>query len=405
MKYIILIPDGMADWAMPVLGGRTPLMAANTPNLDELCRLSSCGRLVTIPDGMAPGSETANLSILGYHPGEVGRGRGVLEAASMGLKLLDTDLVLRCNLICIDHNGKLKNHSAGHISTREAIEIIKMLNRETGEGRSRIYPGVSYRHIFILENGSAQIQCTPPHDVPGKDFRDILIKPLSTSGEKTTAYLNGLILESQRILPGLRTNKDRIKKGKDPANSIWLWSPGQKPAMKPFYEKYNLTGAVISAVDLVKGIGIYAGFEVIPVSGATGLYDTDYEGKADAAIRALETHDLVYLHIEAPDEAGHEGDPSLKIRTIEDIDRKVTRRFVDLVKTRDDISIAILPDHPTPCEIRTHTNEPVPFLIYHPFRTPDKVTVFNEQSVTEGKYGLLKGEEFILILIQDPTEG
>lgn len=399
MKYIILIPDGMADWEIPSLGYRTPLGAAKTEYMDKLCRISSTGQLQTIPGGMPAGSEIANLTILGYDPVEVYQGRGVLEAASMGIDIKDNDLVMRCNLVCLYPDGRIKNHSAGHISTEEACRLIHSLNKEVGKGRSKIYPGVSYRHVFILENGSSEIDCTPPHDVPGVQFRDVLVKPMRPLAQKTAELLNELILKSQEILKEHPVNTERIKAGKDSANSVWFWSAGHKPEMHNFMEKHHLRGAVISAVDLVNGMCKLAGFEVIRVKGATGLYDTNYEGKARAAINAIKHNDLVYLHIEAPDEAGHEGDPNLKMSTIEDIDRKVAKRLFEEVQKRDDLAIAILPDHATPIETRTHTSEPVPFLIYHPGEPPDDVTEFNEASVTEGKYGLLKGDEFMRVFL------
>ncbi len=399
MKYLILIPDGMADWEIPNLGYKTPLAAAKTEYMDKFCRISSVGQLQTIPNGMPAGSEIANLSILGYDPVKVYQGRGVLEAASMGIDINERDLVMRCNLICLYPDGKIKNHSAGHISTEEACRIINSLNKNLGKGRSRIYPGVSYRHVFILENGNSEIDCTPPHDVPGVQFSEVLVKPLSPGAEKTAATLNELIHVSQSILKGHPVNADRIRAEKDPANSVWFWSAGHKPEMHDFTDKHHLRGAVISAVDLIKGMCKLAGFEVIKVKGATGLYDTNYQGKVQAAITALKHNDLVYLHIEAPDEAGHEGDYNLKKRTIDDIDRKVVKRLFEEVKKRNDLTLAILPDHATPIETRTHTCEPVPFLIYHPGEPPDDVTEFNETTVKEGKYGLLKGDEFMRVFL------
>ncbi len=399
MKYLILIPDGMADWKIPALGNRTPLSAAKTEYMDKLCRSSSTGQLQTIPEGMPAGSEIANLSILGYDPARVYQGRGVLEAESMGLDIKSSDLVMRCNLICLHPDGRIKNHSAGHISTTEACKIIDTLNSKFGSGRSKIYPGVSYRHVFILENGNSEISTTPPHDVPEVPFRNVLVKSLNPRGDKTATTLNELILASQVIMKDHPVNTKRNMMGKDPASSIWFWSAGHKPEMHNFSEKHNLKGAVISAVDLVKGMCKLSGFDVIHVKGATGLYNTNYEGKVRAAITALMHYDLVYLHIEAPDEAGHEGDPNLKIKTIEDIDRKVVRYLVEEVQKRDDLTISILPDHATPVETRTHSREPVPFLIYHPGKPPDSVTLFNETTVKEGSYGLLQGDEFMKVLL------
>lgn len=399
MKYLILIPDGMADWKIPALQYRTPLSAAKTEYMNKLCRMSGTGQLMTIPEGMPAGSEIANLTILGYDPVKEYQGRGVLEAASMGLEIKESDLVMRCNLVCLYPDGRIKNHSAGHISTEEAGRLITSLNKELGKGRAKIYEGLSYRHVFIMEHGNSEIECTPPHDVPGAQFRDVLVKPLSPGAEKTAAVLNELILKSQEILKTHPVNTERIRTKKDPANSVWFWSAGHKPEMHNFTEKHHLKGAVISAVDLINGMCKLAGFEVIRVEGATGLYDTNYEGKAIAAINALSQYDLVYLHIEAPDEAGHEGNPALKMRTIEEIDRKVVKRLFEEVRIREDLAIAILPDHATPTETRTHTSEPVPFLIYHPGESPDEVIEFNEESAARGKYGLLKGDEFMKVFL------
>ncbi|MDP4186567.1 MAG: cofactor-independent phosphoglycerate mutase [Bacteroidota bacterium] len=396
MKYIIILADGMADRLIKELGDKTPLMAANTPNIDKLCAMSCTGKLITVPEGMHPGSEVANMGVLGYNVKEVYEGRGVLEAASMGIRLGNTDLAMRCNLICIE-DGKIKNHSAGHITTEEATPIIETLNKEFSSDKLQFYPGVSYRHLLVLKEGSKQIECTPPHDVPGTDFHEVFIKSLSEEGRDTANYLNELIVKSQEILENHPVNLKRKDEGKDPANSIWMWSPGYKPKMKTFKELFGIRkGAVISAVDLIQGIGVYAGFKVIKVEGATGLYDTNYEGKAKAAVDALQDSNFVYLHIEAPDEAGHEGDYKLKTKVIEDIDKKVVKYILEETShMKEPVSIALLPDHPTPCEIRTHVSDPVPFLIYKPNTLPDQVNKFDEFSVNSGYYGLLKGNEFI----------
>lgn len=396
MKYIIILADGMADRPIKELGDKTPLMAANTPNIDKLCAMSCTGKLITVPEGMHPGSEVANMGVLGYNVKEVYEGRGVLEAASMGIRLGNTDLAMRCNLICIE-DGKIKNHSAGHITTEEATQIIETLNKEFSSDKLHFYPGVSYRHLLVLKEGSRQIECTPPHDVPGTDFHEVFIKSLSEEGRDTANYLNELIVKSQEILENHPVNLKRKSEGKDPANSIWMWSPGYKPKMKTFKELFGIRkGAVISAVDLIQGIGVYAGFKVIKVEGATGLYDTNYEGKAKAAVDALQDSNFVYLHIEAPDEAGHEGDYQLKTKVIEDIDQKVVKFILEKTSQMEEpVAIALLPDHPTPCEIRTHVSDPVPFLIYKPNTLPDQVNKFDEFTVNAGFYGLLKGNEFI----------
>lgn len=401
MKYIIILADGCSDYPIEKLGNKTPLMAAKTPNIDALCSKSRCGLLKTVPDDMPPGSEIANMAVLGYDVHEVYQGRGVLEAASMGVDLKNDDLAMRCNLICIDEEGRIKNHSAGHITTTESHELINYLNEKLATDSYRFYPGVSYRHLFVLNKGSNLIQCTPPHDVPGTSFREVMVKSTAGEGDKTTGLLNGLIIKSQSLLANHTVNKARVSAGKDPANAVWFWSPGYKPKMKTFMEQYGKTGAVISAVDLIYGIGAYAGFKAIKVPGSTGLSDTNYEGKAQAAVEALKEVDLVYLHIEASDEAGHDGDAELKVRTLEYLDERVVKYIVEETqKMEDPVAIAILPDHPTPCALRTHVHDPVPFMIYHPGAEPDDVKEYNEQSVHDGYYGLLKGDGFIKALLQ-----
>lgn len=391
----------MADHPMESLGGKTPLMVANTPHIDALCRKARTGKLITVPHDMPPASDVANLGVLGYDVHEVYEGRGVLEAASMGVEIGPDDMAMRCNVICIE-KGNIKNHSAGHITSKEASQLIETLNQELASDTVRFYPGVSYRHLLVIKNGVKDIECIPPHNVPGTPFKDVLVQAKSERAKATADLLNELILRSQNILPAHPINQHRIKAGKDPANSIWPWSPGYKPNMKTFKELYGIkNGAVISAVDLVQGIGIYAGFELIKVEGATGLYDTNYEGKAEAAVNALNAVDFVYLHIEAPDEAGHEGDEQLKIKTIEDLDHRVVKYIVEKTAAmEEDVTIAILPDHPTPCEIRTHVHDAVPFLIYHPGEAPDNVAEYNENSVEKGYYGVLKGNHFIKALLK-----
>lgn len=389
----------MADYPNEELEGKTPLMVANKPNIDELCAKGKTGRLVTVPEDMPAGSEVANLGVLGYDVKEVYQGRGVLEAASMGVKLEDTDLAMRCNLICIEEE-KIKNHSAGHISSEESHVLIKFLNEKLGTDEIKFYPGVSYRHLLVIKNGNSEIECTPPHDMPGTLFEEVLVGEKTGEGKDTAALLNHLILESQEILKDHPINLERQLKGKDPANCIWPWAQGYKPKMKTFEELYGIKGAVISAVDLIKGIGKYAGMKVIEVKGATGLYDTNYEGKAKAAVEALKDVDLVYLHIEASDEAGHEGNVKLKTETIESLDERVVKYIKEeTTKMLEPVAIAILPDHPTPCETRTHAHNAVPFLIYRPGEEPDAVTEYNERSVKEGVFGTLEGDGFMRALV------
>lgn len=399
MKHLIILGDGMADEPIEILGGKTPLQYANTPYMDRLAERGATGLLKTVPDGFHPGSEVANMAVLGYDLSEVYEGRGVLEAASMGVTLHPGELAMRCNLICVE-GEILKNHSSGHISTEEADELIRFLNERLGSDRVAFHTGVSYRHLLVIKGGDKRLDCTPPHDVPLHPFRPLLIKPEVPEAQETADLLNDLILRSQEILKDHPVNLRRIAAGKDPANSIWPWSPGYRPAMKTMQEMYGFKkGAVISAVDLIRGIGVYAGLEVIPVEGATGLYTTNYEGKAYATLEALKTNDFVYLHIEASDEAGHEGDVDLKIKTIEYLDNRAIRiLFEELQKWDEPVAIAVLPDHPTPCAIRTHTNTPVPFLIYKPGQEPDAVTCYDEFSVLKGTYGILEKDEFIKTL-------
>lgn len=396
MKHIIILGDGMADEPIASLGGLTPLQYAQTPYMDELARQGVTGRMKTVADGFHPGSEVANMAVLGYDLPTVYEGRGVLEAASIGVELQPGDMAMRCNLICVE-GEILKNHSAGHISTEESDALIQYLNEQLGSERVHFYTGVSYRHLLVIKGGDKRVACTPPHDVPLQPFRPLLVKAEVPEAQATVDLLNELILRSQELLKTHPVNLRRQAEGKDMANSIWPWSPGYRPAMRTLKEMYGFErGAVISAVDLIRGIGVYAGLKVLHVEGATGLYDTNYEGKAQAALGALKENDFVYLHIEASDEAGHEGDVSLKIKTIENLDRRAVGPIYEAVKQWEEpVAIAVLPDHPTPCAVRTHTNQPVPFLIWKPGATPDAVTRFDEFAVAEGKYGVLEKDQFI----------
>ena len=396
MKHIIILGDGMADEPIASLGGLTPLQYAQTPYMDELARLGVTGRMKTVADGFHPGSEVANMAVLGYDLPTVYEGRGVLEAASIGVELQPGDMAMRCNLICVE-GEILKNHSAGHITTEESDALIQYLNEQLGSERVHFYTGVSYRHLLVIKGGDKRVACTPPHDVPLHPFRPLLVKAEVPEAQATADLLNELILRSQELLKTHPVNLRRQAEGKDMANSIWPWSPGYRPAMRTLKEMYGFErGAVISAVDLIRGIGVYAGLKVLHVEGATGLYGTNYEGKAQAALEALKENDFVYLHIEASDEAGHEGDVALKIKTIENLDRRAVGPIYEAVKQwKEPVAIAVLPDHPTPCAVRTHTNQPVPFLIWKPGETPDGVTRFDEFAVAEGKYDVLEKDQFI----------
>ena len=396
----------MADEPISSLGGRTPLQVASTPYMDKLAKMGRSGMLSTVPDGFAPGSEIANMSLLGYDVKTDYEGRGSLEAASIGVDILPGEMAMRCNLICIE-NEKIKNHSAGHISNEEASELIATLQEKLGSDKVRFHEGISYRHLLVIKGGNKLISCTPPHDVPGMPFMDVLIKPNSSielsktemNPVETAGFLNELILDSQKILSEHPVNLKRIAVGKDPANSIWPWSPGYKPVMKTLMQRFPQikSGSVISAVDLIKGIGKYAGLKSINVEGATGLYDTNYEGKAQAAIDELKNNDFVFLHVEASDEAGHEGNIDLKIRTIEYLDSRIIGPVFEAVKDWDEpVAFAVLPDHPTYCRTKTHVSEPVPFLIYKPGTEPDSVDRFDESEAKKGIYGLMKEDDFIV---------
>lgn len=407
MKYIVILGDGMADEPAGALGGLTPLQAAHKPYMDKLARLGRSGMLHTIPPGYTPGSEIANLSVLGYDIPEVYEGRGSLEAASMGIPVEAGEMAMRCNLITIEE-GIIKNHSAGHIPTAEGRGLVEFLQSELGGEKhaykglqADFFPGVSYRHVVKVKNGRKELECAAPHDELGTPFDKVMVSAASPQAEETAAFLNRLTLRSQELLKGHPVNLKRIAEGKEPADSIWMWSPGYRPQMEALAVKYGLvSGVVISAVDLIKGIGVYAGLKVVEVEGATGLYDTNYEGKAAAAIEALKSNDFVFLHVEASDEAGHEGDVELKVRTIEDLDSRVIGPVFEWVSGCDEpVAIAVLPDHPTPCVIRTHTADPVPFVIYVPGCDPDGVGVYDEFAARDGGYGVLHGDEFMKILM------
>lgn len=400
MKHIIILGDGMADHAVERLGGKTLLEYANTPNMDNLARIGRTGRLATVPDGFLPGSEVANATILGYDMNKVYEGRGPLEAASIGYEMEPGDLALRCNIICLE-NGKIKNHHGGHLTTDESTELIDLLNERLGSDRVRFVKGIQYRHLLIIKGGNKYINCAPPHDHPNEEWRKLLIRPEKGHEHEaldTATLLNELIIKSQDVLYDAPLNVKRRAEGKDEANSIWPWGGGYRPQMKTLSEMYPQIkrGDVISAVDLIRGIGHYAGLHNIIVPGATGLADTNYEGKTQAAIEALRKDDFVFLHIEASDEAGHDGDLELKLRTIENLDSRVVGPiFEEVSKWDEPVAIAVMPDHPTPVEIRTHVKEPVPFIVWYPGISPDSVQTYSEVSCVSGSYGMLHLTEFM----------
>ena len=400
MKHIIILGDGMADHAVDRLGGKTLLEYANTPNMDYLARIGRTGRLLTVPDGFLPGSEVANATILGYDMNRVYEGRGPLEAASIGYDMQPGDLALRCNIICLA-DQKIKNHHGGHLTTDESQELIDLLNEKLGNDRVKFIKGIQYRHLLIIKGGNKHITCAPPHDHPNEEWRGLLVKPEKGDEHEalqTATLLNELIIKSQEVLYNAPLNVRRRSEGKDQANSIWPWGGGYRPQMKTLSEMYPQIkhGDVISAVDLIRGIGHYAGLRNIIVPGATGLANTDYEGKTQAALDALRKDDFVFLHVEASDEAGHDGDLELKLRTIENLDKRMVGPiFEEVSKWDEPVCIAVMPDHPTPVEIRTHVKEPVPFLVWYPGIEPDSVETYNEVSCVSGSYGMLHLTEFM----------
>lgn len=433
MKHIIILGDGMADLPIHQLNGKTPLQYANKPIMDKLAREGRCGRLITVPEGFPPGSEVANTAILGYDLNKVYEGRGPLEAASIGYEMTEDDFAIRCNIITLE-NGRIITHNGGNLQTEDARVLIDYLNehlakdpdivRKYGEGRVQFICGIQYRHLLVIKGGNKHIICNPPHDHPNEDWQPLLVSPenierpynqedLETqarlSPTETAELLNELILKSQELLAKHPYNQEKAKRGERQANSIWPWSGGYRPSMQTLMEQYPQvkSGAVISAVDLIQGIGKYAGLRIIKVPGATGLADTNYEGKAQAAIEALKTDDFVFVHVEASDEAGHDGDLDLKIKTIEYLDQRLIKPIYEAITAKgeigksanEDVCIAVLPDHLTPVELRIHVGQPVPFLIWHKGIVADEVQQYDEVSCVNGSYGLLKLHEFMQVLM------
>ena len=402
MKHIIILGDGMADHAVERLGGKTLLQYADTPYMNLLAKQGKNGRLNTIPDGFLPGSEVANTAILGYDLNKVYEGRGPLEAASIGYEMQPDDMAIRCNIVELS-NGLIKNHHGGHLTTEEGNVLIKYLDKELGSDRVKFITGIQYRHLLIIKGGNKHIVCAPPHDHPNEAWEPLLVRPEEgytetddrrMSPQATADLINTLIRRSQALLADHPFNQGRIEK----ANSIWPWSGGYRPSMKTLMQLYPdiKSGSVISAVDLIRGIGHYAGLEVIKVKGATGLADTNYEGKAEAALNALRKQDFVFLHIEASDEAGHDGDLDLKLETIGHLDTRIVKPVYETVSQWDEpVCIALLPDHPTPVERRIHVKEPVPFSIWYRGIQPDEVKTYDEVSCVNGEYGLLSLNQFM----------
>ena len=399
MKYIVVVGDGMADYPIPELGNKTPLQAAYKPNMDAIAAKGRNGLLRTVPDGLNPGSDVAILSVLGFNPKQFYTGRGAFETAARGIQLKGKDVAFRCNLIT-EKDGVLADYSAGHITSKYSKQLIAAVKKACEKhGEIEFYSGLDYRHFLIIRNSplSLQIECTPPHDAIGAEVSAILPKAKLPAAENIANLLREAIRKSKEILEAHPVNVARQKSGKNPGNMIWPWSGGEKPSMPSFKERYGLKAAVISAVDLVKGIGVYTGMKVIDVAGATGRDDTNYEGKADYALKALKDNDLVFVHVEAPDEAGHVKDYKLKVKTIEDLDKRLLGRILEGLK--EPYAIAVLPDHPTPIKIGTHTREPVPFAVQSPRIEADDVQKFDEFSAKNGGFGLVEQEGVVSLLL------
>lgn len=405
MKYIVLVGDGMGDYPVPGLGNITPLQAAHKPNMDMLSMNGVLGRVRLAPDGFYPGSDVTQLSILGYDPAVYYTGRSPLEAASIGVSLAADDVAYRCNLVTLSRDGEyissgisgdvvMEDYSGGHIGTDEARELILSLDKELGSDIFRFYPGMSYRHLFVWKGGVTDVQCTPPHD--------FTCKPLSGRFPAGSGadVLTDIMEKALRILSSHPTNKKRRARGDKPANGIWLWGQGKAPDLKTFLEKYGLHGSMIAAVDLMRGIGRYAGFDIVDVPGATGYLDTNYRGKAEYALRELDTKDVVYIHVEAPDEAGHNGDVSGKVKAIEDIDEKVVGTILNGMKDKGPFRILILCDHWTPVSIRTHTPEPVPFILYDSANSVKSGRCYDEANASDSGVFVEDGTSLIDRLIQ-----
>ena len=405
MKHIIILGDGMADLPVEKLGGKTLLQYAHKPMMDQLAREGRCGRLITVPEGFPPGSEVANTAILGYDLNKVYEGRGPLEAASIGYEMADDDFAIRCNIITLE-DGKIITHNGGNLETADADVLIKYLNEHlakpinerAGCERVKFITGIQYRHLLVIKGGNKHIVCAPPHDHPNEEWRPLLVKAEIPEAQETADLINEMILKSLELLAKHPFNIERAKRGERQANSIWPWSGGYRPSMETLQQQYPeiKSGSVISAVDLIRGIGHYAGLKIVEVEGATGLADTNYEGKAQAAIEALKHDDFVFVHVEASDEAGHDGDLDLKLKTIEYLDQRlIAPIYKEVSSWQEPVCIAILPDHLTPVEMRIHVGKPVPFLIWHRNVTPDKVQQYDEVSCVSGAYGLLKLDEFM----------
>lgn len=401
MKYVVLLGDGMADYPTDKLGGKTPLQCALTPHLDEIAAQGTIGLIDTIPAGLTPGSDVANLSVLGYDPRQIYTGRGPLEASSMGINLGPDDIAYRCNLVTIGEkntvNAFMDDFTAGHISTAEAKELIQDINKQLGSNQCQFYPGVGYRHLFVWRNVTSSPETIPPHDITGKAIASYL--PQGDMADE----INLVMRNAAELLNDHRINVERMNKGKKAANSIWLWGQGKRPEITPLTQKFNLQGGMISAVDLLNGIGVFAGLKIINVKGATGYIDTDYEGKAKAALDALKFMDFIFVHLEAPDEMGHEGNVEGKIQAIEFFDEKIVGTILNNISIFGDFRILVLSDHPTPLDLRTHVADPSPFAVLSSRREENMAAgfLFTENMAKES--GILISPGYLLMekFIQD----
>ena len=394
MKYIILVGDGMADYPIPELGNKTPLQVANTANMDLVAKKGMSGMVNTIPDNMPPGSDVANLAVLGYDPEIYFTGRGPLEAASMGLTVYSEDVAYRCNIVTVE-NGVMVDYSSGHISSDESLELIDLIDESLGTDEIRFYPGVSYRHLLLHEGGSESLKCTPPHDITGEEYEQYLP---TGEGQK---IIRELMDESMPILMDHPVNKKRVAAGKNPGNMIWPWGQGRAPDMPELIDKYGFTGSVISAVDLIKGIGCYAGLEIIEVPGATGYLDTNYLGKAEYALESLREKDFVWVHVEAPDEAGHAGDIEAKIKAIEEFDSKVVGTVLrGMEESGEKYLLLVLPDHMTPISVRTHVHGAIPFAACGSGIKSDLVDSFSEAAADSSCMRFEKGYTLMPYLVE-----
>jgi len=398
MKHVLILGDGMGDHPVPELEGKTPLEVARTPHMDRLAREGAAGSLKTVPGGFPPGSDVANLSILGYNPAAFYTGRGPLEAASLGVQLQDDEVAFRCNLVTIS-GEVLADYSAGHISSEESAVLLACLEKKFGGWGIRFHPGMSYRHLLVvkeelLEEGRGKLRTTPPHDITGRPFREHLPRG------RGSAFINDLIRKSRVLLQDEEINEIRLDLGENPANMIWPWGEGKSPRLESFAERYGLRAAMITAVDLLGGLAASAGLERIAVPGATGFFDTDYSAKGSAAIKALDDYDFVYVHIEAPDEAGHIGNLGEKIRAIESIDEKVVAPLLAEASRRGDVRLILLPDHLTPVALKTHVEDPVPLAVWGPGVDPDAVEAYDERHAALGRLGIRSGHKFLPWLLE-----